>query len=194
MRGADERKEGEYGDGGRGVREEKSGTYHRPLGRGQGKGFLCARRLPVAEAAAGRTCALDLGGARVGVAIDDELASMAHPRGVLDGRDRPKLLRDLAKMAADEGITRFIVGLPLDMKGGEGEAARKARGLAQEIADATGCDVELLDERLTTVQARRSLEASEVFGRKQKERIDEASATAILQAWLDGQARGRRRR
>ena len=140
----------------------------------------------------GRTCALDLGGARVGVAIDDELGSMAHPRGVLDGRDRPKLLRDLAKLAEDEGLARFVVGLPLDMKGGEGEAARKARGLAQEIADATGLDVELLDERLTTVQARRSLEASEVFGRKQKARIDEASATAILQAWLDGRRRRRR--
>src|ERR1700722_8338152 len=116
---------------------------------------------------------------------------MAHPRGVLNGKDRPKLLRDLAKLADDEGIERFVVGLPLDMKGGEGEAARKARLLAQDIADATGRDVELLDERLTTVQARRALEASEVFGRKQKERIDEASATAILQAWLDSQRRPR---
>ena len=110
---------------------------------------------------------------------------MAHPRGVIDGRDRAHLLRELKKLADDEGITRFVVGLPLDMKGGEGDAARKARGIAQEIADATGRDVELLDERLTTVQARRALEASEVHGKKQKARIDEASATAILQAWLD---------
>jgi putative Holliday junction resolvase len=134
---------------------------------------------------------LDLGGVRVGVAIDDELRSMAHPRGVLDGRDRAKLLVQLAKLADEENITRFVVGLPLDMKGGEGDAARKARGIAQEIADATGRDVELLDERLTTVQARRALEASEVRGRKQKARIDEASATAILQAWLDSQGRKR---
>jgi putative Holliday junction resolvase len=135
---------------------------------------------------------LDLGGARVGVAIDDELGSMAHPRGVLDARDRRKLLAELAKLADEENVARFVVGLPLDMKGGEGDAARKARGLAQEIADATGRDVELLDERLTTVQARRSLEASEVRGRKQKGRIDEAAATAILQAWLDARARRRR--
>jgi putative Holliday junction resolvase len=141
--------------------------------------------------AGGRTCAVDLGGVRVGVAIDDELGSMAHPRGVLDGRDRAKLLRELARLAVEENITRFIVGLPLDMKGGEGDAARKARGIAQEIADATGRDVELLDERLTTVQARRALEASEVHGRKQKARIDEAAATAILQAWLDSRARRR---
>jgi putative Holliday junction resolvase len=144
--------------------------------------------------AGGRTCALDLGRARVGVAIDDELGSMAHPRGVLDGHDRKKLLADLARLADAEGVTRFVIGLPLDMKGGEGDAARKARALAQDIADATGREVELLDERLSTVQARRALEASEVRGRKQKARIDEAAATALLQSWLDARALGRRRR
>ena len=122
---------------------------------------------------------------RVGVAIDDELGSMAHPRGVLDGRDRRKLVAAIAELAREEGIARFVVGLPLDMKGGEGEAARKARAIAQEIADATGCEVELVDERLSTVQAKRALDASEVPGRKQRAKIDEAAATTILQAWLD---------
>jgi putative Holliday junction resolvase len=71
------------------------------------------------------------------------------------------------------------------MKGGEGDSARKARDLAQEISDATGLPVELWDERLTTVEARRNLAASEVHGAKAKARIDEASAVTILQAWLD---------
>jgi putative Holliday junction resolvase len=148
----------------------------------------------VARATRGRTCGLDLGKARVGVAIDDELGSMAHPRGVLDGHDRKRLLADLVRLAEDEGIERFVVGLPLDMKGGAGAAARQAEALAQDIADATGREVELVDERLTTVQARRALEASEVRGKKQRERIDEAAATAILQSWLDARAlrRGRR--
>lgn len=136
----------------------------------------------------GRTCALDLGAARVGVAIDDELALMAHPRGVLPGRDVPALLAALGKMADEEGVVRFVVGLPLDMKGGEGDAARRAREMAQRIADATGRSVELWDERLTTVQASRALAASEVRGKKAKERIDEAAACAILQAWLNREA------
>jgi putative Holliday junction resolvase len=121
----------------------------------------------------------------VGVAIDDELGSMAHPRGVLDGRDRKALLAALSALAKEEEIARFVVGLPLDMKGGEGEAARAARAMAQEIADATGRAVELWDERLTTVQAQRSLAASEVRRRHARARIDEAAACAILQAWLD---------
>ena len=133
----------------------------------------------------GRTCALDLGGVRVGVAIDDELGMMAHPRGVLGGKDKKRLLASLVDLVRDERIARFVVGLPLDMKGGEGDPARRARELAQQIADATGCDVELWDERLSTVQARRALTASEVHGTKAKARIDEASACMILQAWLD---------
>ena len=142
--------------------------------------------------AGGRTCGLDLGGRPRGVAIDDELGSMAHPRGVLDGHDRAKLLRDLAQLAEDEGHP--VRGRAAARhEGGGGDAARKARGLAQEIADATGRDVELLDERLTTVQARRALEASEVYGASRRARIDEAAATAILQAWLDGRAKGRRK-
>ncbi len=133
----------------------------------------------------GRTIALDLGSVRVGVAIDDELGSMAHPRGVLDGKDRGKLMRSLKDLVAAENVVRFVVGLPLDMSGGEGDAAQKARAIAQQIADATGCDVELWDERLSTVQAARELRASEVRGKKAKARIDEAAACMILQAWLD---------
>lgn len=119
------------------------------------------------------------------MAIDDELAMYAHPRGVLEGRDKRALVGALKKLAVTENIGLFVVGLPLDMKGGEGESARKARELAQQIADATGLEVELWDERLTTVQARRALASSDVHGKKAKSLIDEASAVTILQAWLD---------
>lgn len=133
----------------------------------------------------GRTVALDPGKARVGVAIDDGLGLMAHPRGALDGKDRRALLEALKDLAEAEGVVRFVVGLPLDMHGGEGMAARASRVLAQQLADATGREVELWDERLTTVQAQRELRASELRGKKARARIDEAAACAILQSWLD---------
>ena len=140
-----------------------------------------------------RICALDLGAARVGVALSDDLGLMAHPRGVIAARPRPKLLEALKELVTSEDVGRFVVGFPLDMRGTEGEAARRARAIAQDIADATSCDVELFDERLTTVQAQRALTASEVFGQKAKDRIDEASAVEILQAWLDARAARRKR-
>jgi len=139
----------------------------------------------VAKGKKRKVCALDLGGVRVGVAISDELGMYAHPRGVIEARPEPTFLRQLADLTAFERIDRIIVGLPLDMKGGWGEAARKVRALAQKIADSTGCEVEMWDERLSTVEARRALAASEVHGAKARARIDEAAAVTILQSWLD---------
>lgn len=110
---------------------------------------------------------------------------MAHPRGTLDPHNRKTLLVELARLADEEQVVRFVVGLPLRLSGQEGPEAREARQIAQQIADATGRDVELWDERLTTVQAQRSLAASEVRGKKARQHIDEAAACAILQSWLD---------
>jgi putative Holliday junction resolvase len=132
-----------------------------------------------------RVCALDLGAVRVGVAVSDELGLMAHPRGALAAKPRPALLDALKTLVKEDAISRIVIGLPLDMRGSEGEAARRARLVAQDIADATGCDVELWDERLTTVEAQGSLAASGVRGKKARARIDEAAAVTILQAWLD---------
>jgi putative Holliday junction resolvase len=143
---------------------------------------------------AGKVCALDLGAARVGVAIADDLGVMAHPRGALAAKPRPALLEALRDLVREEGVTRIVVGFPLDMRGTEGEAARRARLLAQEIADATDCEIELFDERLTTVEAQRAITASGLKRQKARARIDEAAAVAILQAWLDRRAAAERRK
>jgi putative Holliday junction resolvase len=132
-----------------------------------------------------RTCALDHGEARVGVAIADELGALAHPRGAWPAKPEKALFEALATLVREEGIGRFVVGLPLDMKGGEGEAARKVRAFAQRLADATGVDVELWDERLSTVEARKKLGAAGLRERDMREHIDAASAVTILQSWLD---------
>ena len=139
--------------------------------------------------AKGRTCALDLGRARVGVAIDDELGMLAHPRGFIGGRDRKALLKAVKLLADEENVVRFVVGLPLRMSGREGPEAREARAVAQAIADATGREVVLWDERLTSKQADRELAMSGVRGRDRKERVDAIAACAILQSWMDARRR-----
>ena len=133
-----------------------------------------------------KVAAIDLGKARVGLAVPDELGMMAHARPPLEGRNRKALLAELVLFARQEGIERFVVGLPLELDGSRGPAARRAAAFAQERADASGLDVELVDERLTTVEATRQLRASGVSSREAKGRIDGVAATVILQAWLDG--------
>jgi putative Holliday junction resolvase len=132
-----------------------------------------------------RVCALDLGKARVGVAIADELGLLAHPRPPLDGRDKKAMIRALGELAREEGVGLFLVGLPLDMSGAQGHMANRAADLAQEISQATGVPVELFDERWTTVEAARKLRESGTAGRTQKGVIDGMAAAVMLQAYLD---------
>lgn len=133
-----------------------------------------------------RLAALDWGKARIGVSVADELGLLAHPRPPIDARNRRAALDALRALAEEEGITRFVVGLPLTLDGAAGASADKVERFAEQVAAATGREVELVDERLTTVEAHRRLDAAGMRGRDRKERIDGAAATVLLQAYLDG--------
>ena len=132
-----------------------------------------------------RTLGLDLGGTRCGVAIDDELGTLAHPRPNLPARDRKALVTEIAALAKREDVGRFVIGLPLEMSGDEGRAAERVRTFAQHLADASGLEVVLWDERLTTVQASAELRRAGLDARAQKDVIDAAAAVTILQSYLD---------
>jgi putative Holliday junction resolvase len=137
--------------------------------------------------AKGRSIGLDLGGVRCGVAIDDELGQLAHPRPNFPAKDRKALVLLLVQYAKDEGARRFVLGMPLEMTGQEGRAAERARTFAQHLADASGLDVVLWDERLSTVEASDTLHRAGLDARKQKDVIDAAAAVTILQSWLDAE-------
>lgn len=140
---------------------------------------------PAPVGASGRVAALDLGKARVGLAVSDELGMLAHPRDTLDARREPKLLRDLAALAKDERIVRFVVGYPLHLDGRQGVAAERAARFCQKLADAAGVAIELVDERLTSVQAERQLREAGASRAQVRAKVDAASAVLILQLWLD---------
>jgi putative Holliday junction resolvase len=132
-----------------------------------------------------RVAALDLGKVRVGLAVSDELGVMAHPRAPLAGSNQKKLIGELIALAREEKIRRFLVGLPLNRAGEEGREAKRIRKFAQALADATGLEIELVDERFTTVEATRRLREGGVSARSGRQRVDGASAAVLLQAWLD---------
>jgi len=140
-----------------------------------------------------KVAAIDLGKVRVGVAVSDDLGLLAHPRPSLAGKSRKAMLQALADLAREEAIGRFLVGLPLEMSGAAGSAARQARAFAEELAAATGIEVELVDERLTTVEADRRLREGGASARVRKGRVDGGAAAVILQSWLDRRSLHRER-
>lgn len=110
---------------------------------------------------------------------------LAHPRPHLDGRDLSGTLRSLGDLARGEGWTLVVVGLPRNLDGSEGIAARRARRFAELVGKATGLDVVLLDERLSTREAQARLTAQGLDGKQSKSKVDSASAAILLQTWLD---------
>jgi len=132
-----------------------------------------------------RAAAVDLGTARVGVAVADELGLLAHPRPFLPGKSPRSVIEALARLAEDEGITLFLVGLPLKLDGVEGPPARRARRFAEQLRERTHLPVELVDERLSTREARARLREGGLNDRQARGRIDSAAAALLLQSWLD---------
>lgn len=120
------------------------------------------------------------------MAVADELGLMAHPRPFLDGRDPKRAIAALVALAAEEGIEIFVVGLPRTLKGEEGPSALKARRFAETLAAQSGRPVELMDEWLSTKEARGRLRDQGLDDRQARQRVDSAAAAVVLQSWLDG--------
>lgn len=135
---------------------------------------------------AGRVLAIDPGTVRVGLARTDESGTIAEPLGTMAAEPRETLVARLAAVAGDLGATEIAVGHPRRLDGSEGEEAKAARGLAHELRQVTGAKVTLVDERLTSVAAERSLTAMEVRGRRRRLAADRVAATLILQQYLAG--------
>ena len=149
--------------------------------------------MPSIQTTPSRVLALDPGKARTGCAVSDELGVLASPRPPIDGSDRLRLVAAVVELVRSEAIGRILVGLPLELGGSRGPAARKALDLAQRLADATGLEVELVDERLSTVEAGRRLDEAGVSrGAARVQRIDGAAACVLLQSWLDARSTARR--
>lgn len=135
-----------------------------------------------------RVLGIDLGSKRIGIATSDRSGLIATPLTVLQrcgsmGGDH----RNIAKMVVEEEALAVVVGLPLNMDGSEGSAAKAARVEAARMATVVGVPVHVYDERLTTVEADRVLLERNMNAQARRKVVDKVAAAVMLQAWLDAQ-------
>jgi putative Holliday junction resolvase len=133
----------------------------------------------------GRVLGLDLGDARVGVAISDQERRVAVPHGTIRTGQPPGELKAVAALVDELGVTAVVVGHPRSMSGASGPRAQQAEAFADALRTIVDVPVELQDERLSTVEAERSLREAGMSGRRRRRVVDESAATVILGAWLD---------
>jgi putative Holliday junction resolvase len=136
----------------------------------------------------GRALGVDLGSRRIGIAVTDSAATMALPRTTLVRSGDPAGdRRRLVALILEEEAVVVVVGLPLSLDGSRGPAALAAVDEAaslRALLTEHRIEVELFDERLTTVTAHRALAAGGSRERDRRGTVDQAAAAVMLEAWL----------
>ncbi|MBQ8653576.1 MAG: Holliday junction resolvase RuvX [Clostridia bacterium] len=131
-----------------------------------------------------RIIALDVGDARIGVAVSDASRIIASP---IDTIHRVGFGPDVKKVLAicQQYDTNLILsGLPLNLNGTEGPQAAKVRLFCQQLEKA-GLEVYYQDERLTTVTAENALLEGNMHRAQRRQNVDKVAAAVILQQYLD---------
>jgi putative Holliday junction resolvase len=140
--------------------------------------------LPAESRVQERILGLDVGDRRIGVAVSDELGLTAQPVLTLVRKNRRQDLSSLARLVRKYGCTQVVVGNPLYMSGDVSPQALKAQAVAEDVRLQTGVTVTLWDERLSTTEAHRHLDAAGRMGDRRSV-IDQVAAVLILQSFLD---------
>jgi putative holliday junction resolvase len=133
----------------------------------------------------GPVLGLDLGEARIGVAISDPDRRVAVPVGTVHVGQPPGELSAIAALVREREATLVVIGHPLSLSGKRGGSAAHAESFADALRSVVEVPVDLHDERLSTVEAERALAAAGARGRERRRVVDASAAAVILQAWLD---------
>ncbi len=140
-----------------------------------------------------RIMGLDFGSKTVGVAVSDALLLTAQGVEIIRRNSPNKLRQTLARieeLIAEYEVDKIVLGYPKNMNNTEGERCEKTKEFQGMLERRTGLPVILWDERLTTVEADRTMIEGGIRRENRKQYVDKLAAVFILQGYLDGLAMG----
>ena len=143
----------------------------------------CADPKPVSTTEARRILAIDYGRKRIGLALSDEMGLTAQPLVTLVRANRQADLRRLREICRKYAVRYIIVGYPLHMTGEAGEMASEASKFAERLEKHLGIPAELVDERLTTWEAKQIFPAAKT-SRRAPGSLDRVAAAILLRDYL----------
>jgi putative holliday junction resolvase len=133
----------------------------------------------------GRLAAIDYGTVRIGVALSDPERRWVNPFVNYTRRDVASDAAWFQKLAKDERIVRFVVGLPVHLDGRESQKSNEARKFGEWLTATTGVPVVLFDERFTSNEAEHLLADAKMTKKRRKARLDKLAAHILLTAYLE---------
>lgn len=133
----------------------------------------------------GRIAGIDFGTVRIGVALSNPERTVASPYENYTRRGPMHDAEWFRRLAEEEEVRLFVVGLPLHLDGHESAKSAEARQFAAWLHEATGVPVELFDERFTSVEAEHILLDAKLTRRRRKRRRDMLAAQIMLAGYLE---------
>lgn len=129
---------------------------------------------------------LDLGTKTLGISISDLTHTIATTyKTIRYSGDIEELIQELRQIIELEKIEKIILGLPKNMNNTIGESAERCLNFKKEIEENLNIEVEMQDERLTTIEATNYMIEANISRKKRKQKIDSLAANIILQTYLD---------
>ena len=132
-----------------------------------------------------RILGIDHGTKRIGIAVSDELKTIAQPLEYIAAEPFAGFLARFAELLREREVELILVGMPRNMDGTYGPASEKVREFIAALRQATTVPIKTWDERLTSVQANRFLIEGGTRRDKRKQKVDQTAAAILLQSFLD---------
>lgn len=131
-----------------------------------------------------RTLGMDLGTKTLGLALSDKLGIIANPYKTLRYNDIDELVSEVKSLIDELKVEDLVLGYPKNMNNTLGEAVERTLTFKEKLEASINKTVNLVDERLSTVEAERALIGADMSRKNRKEVIDSVAASIILDTYL----------
>ena len=131
-----------------------------------------------------RTLGMDLGTKTLGLAISDKQGIIASPYKLIKYNNMDDAVNEVLKIIEKEKVENLVLGLPKNMNNSLGFASERSLNFKKLLEEKTNLKIELIDERLSTIEAERVLLDYDMSRKKRKEHIDNTAAAIILDTYL----------
>ena len=132
-----------------------------------------------------RILGIDYGDVRVGLAVCDPTEFLASGIGNVVIKGMNDAVEKVCEKIKETNAEKIVLGLPVNMNGTQGDKAEKIKVFAQKLKEASGLEIDFIDERRTTIMAHGFMNETGTHGKKRKDSVDTLSAQIILQTYLD---------
>ena len=133
----------------------------------------------------GRILGIDFGSVRVGLSLSDLTQTIAKPFDTIQYNNLDDLLSQLKKIIDNNQVYKLVVGIPFNMKGEDTKQTIKVKEFVSFLKQNILIEIGLIDERLSSVEAEKTMHAMNIKTGHNKGRIDKIAASVILQEYLD---------